>query len=163
MFIRITSGELLSIASTCPYLIPPDSCFCGRCSCQIELLFPSTSRCKSFLEYSWTDCAFLDLSELKTLMTRKSVKQEKPGVEGEEEVTMPSSIRPKRKSRAELPERDADMTDAPTVSVSSFAAMPTPSSFAADSGIETPIDGLRRESTAGEPESIHNTFTQKAY
>lgn len=94
-------------------------------------------------------------------MTRRSVKQEKPEIEVEEEVVMPSSMRPKRKSQAEPTERDADMTDAPTVSVGSFPAMPTPSSFAVDSGIDTPIDGLRRESTAGELLNIHSAFTEK--
>ena len=79
--------------------------------------------------------------------------------EVEEEVTMPTSSKPKRKSRAEPTDGDADMTEAPTVSVNSFGAMPTPSSLVADSMADTTTHGLRRESTAGEMESIHSAFS----
>jgi hypothetical protein len=95
-------------------------------------------------------------------MTRRSIKQEKPHVEEvEEEVTMSSPWR-KGKYRAPTVE-DEDMAEAPMASANSFTAMPTPSSFAMDSGVDTPIDGLRRESTAGELKEIPGRFILKIY
>lgn len=70
-------------------------------------------------------------------------------MEDVEEVVMPSSMRPKRKSRADLNEVDLEMPEAPSFSTSSFPAMPTPSSFADDGPAEVNLNGGQRASGLG--------------
>jgi hypothetical protein len=79
-------------------------------------------------------------------MTRRGIKQENPQIEEIEEVIMPSSARPKRKSRADTNGEDLEMLEAPTISTSSFPAMPTPSSFADDGPAEVTVNGRQQYS-----------------
>jgi hypothetical protein len=82
-------------------------------------------------------------------MTRRGIKQENPPVEDVEEVTMPSSMKPKRKSRADVNEVDLEMAEAPSFSTSSFPAMPTPSSFVDDSLFDIAINDQQQISGSG--------------
>jgi hypothetical protein len=83
-------------------------------------------------------------------MTRRNIKHEKPSGEDSEEVTMPPSMRLKRKTRVEPTAGDTDMADAPVVSTHSFPAMPTPSSFVDESTADTPVNVHRGRSVPGE-------------
>jgi hypothetical protein len=82
-------------------------------------------------------------------MTRRGIKQENPPVEDVEEVTMPSSMKPKRRSRVGNNGEDFEMAEGPTVSTSSFPAMPTPSSFADDGPVEMTVNDRQLGSGPG--------------
>ena len=82
-------------------------------------------------------------------MTRRGIKQEKLPVEDVEEVIMPSSMKPKRKPRMDTNGEDLEMVEAPTVSTSSFPAMPTPASFADDGPAEVTVNGQQQGSGPG--------------
>jgi len=82
-------------------------------------------------------------------MTRRGIKQEKPPVEDVEEVIMPSSMRPERRSRVDANGDDLEIVEAPTVSTGSFPAMPTPSSFADDGLVEVIVNRQQRDSGPG--------------
>lgn len=82
-------------------------------------------------------------------MTRRGIKQEKHQVEEVEEVIMLPSMRPKRKSRVDTNGEDLEIVEAPTVSTSSFPAMPTPSSFVDDGPAEVTVNGRQRGSGPG--------------
>ena len=82
-------------------------------------------------------------------MTRRGIKQEKAQMEDVEEVGMPSSTKPKRKSRADVNEVDPEMPEAPSFSTSSFPAMPTPVSFADDGLADGIVNSRQRGSGPG--------------
>lgn len=85
-------------------------------------------------------------------MTRRGIKQENPQVEDVEEVVMPTSMKPKRKSRADINVVDLEMPEAPSFSTSSFPAMPTPSSFADDGPAEVTVNSRQEGSGPGKQE-----------
>jgi hypothetical protein len=82
-------------------------------------------------------------------MTRRGIKQENPRVEEVEEVIMPASMRPKRKSQVDVNGEDLEMVEAPTFLNSSFPAMPTPSSFADDGPAEVTVNVRQHYSGPG--------------
>lgn len=62
---------------------------------------------------------------------------------------MPASMRPKRQSRVDTNGEDLEIVEAPTFSTSSFAAMPTPSSFADDGLTEMTVNVQQQYSGSG--------------
>jgi hypothetical protein len=61
-------------------------------------------------------------------------------MEDVEEVVMPSSMNPRRNSRADVTKGDIEMPEAPPFLSDSFPAMPTPASFADYSNNEANLD-----------------------